>query len=85
MNSKPIIQVKNIGKKYSIKHYLGSYVALRDQPEIVFKYSTPKNINVALASTGNKGNPALLKLMVNGKQLRAVPYHKSLLKTLNLY
>lgn len=26
----PIIQVKNIGKKYSIKHYQGKYVALRD-------------------------------------------------------
>lgn len=27
---KPIIQVKNIGKKYNIKHYQGGYVALRD-------------------------------------------------------
>ncbi|HEY4494603.1 MAG TPA: ABC transporter ATP-binding protein [Candidatus Paceibacterota bacterium] len=26
----PIIQVRNIGKKYSIKHYQGKYVALRD-------------------------------------------------------
>lgn len=27
---KPIIQVKNVGKKYDIKHYQGKYVALRD-------------------------------------------------------
>lgn len=43
----------------------GNYIALRDQPEIVFKHSNPKNLNMALASTGNPGKPALLRLMIN--------------------
>lgn len=43
----------------------GNYVALRDQPQIVFKQANPKNINIALASTGNIGKPTLLKLMIN--------------------
>src|SRR3989344_2785335 len=29
-SSKPIIEVKNIGKKYNITHQKGSYIALRD-------------------------------------------------------
>lgn len=43
----------------------GNYVALRDQPELVFKQANPKNINIVLASTGKPGKPALLKLMIN--------------------
>lgn len=30
MNEKPIIEVRNLGKKYSIQHMKGGYVALRD-------------------------------------------------------
>lgn len=30
MSSKPIIEIKNLGKKYNITHQRGSYVALRD-------------------------------------------------------
>src|SRR3989344_3938456 len=30
MDSKPIIQARNVGKKYNIRHNLGGYVALRD-------------------------------------------------------
>ena len=30
MSSKPIIEIKNIGKKYNISHQRGGYVALRD-------------------------------------------------------
>jgi lipopolysaccharide transport system ATP-binding protein len=30
MNTQPIIQVRNVSKKYNIKHNLGGYVALRD-------------------------------------------------------
>ena len=40
-------------------------MALRDQPQLVFKQAAPKNINIVLASTGKPGKPALLKLMIN--------------------
>ena len=37
MSSKPIIEIKNVGKKYNITHQRGGYVALRDVLANVFK------------------------------------------------
>ncbi len=37
MSSKPIIEIKNVGKKYNIIHQRGGYVALRDILTNVFK------------------------------------------------
>lgn len=37
MTTKPIIQIKNLGKRYDITHQRGSYVALRDVLTNVFK------------------------------------------------
>lgn len=46
----PIIEVKNVGKKYDIKHYQGKYVALRDVIMTVirspFKFAKEKVKNV---------------------------------------
>jgi len=37
MNDKPIIEIKNIGKKYTIRHGAGGYVALRDVIANIFR------------------------------------------------
>lgn len=51
----------------------GNFVALKDQPQIVFKHSVSKNINIVVASSSKPGKPALLKIMINdlGKNVTA--------------
>ncbi len=43
----------------------GNYVALESQPTFVFKAAAPRQLNLALASSGKPGKPVLLKVMVN--------------------
>ena len=37
MDSKPIIEIKGLGKKYIIAHFKGGYVSLRDVLTNIFK------------------------------------------------
>ena len=51
---KPIIEVKNIGKRYKITHERGKYVALRDVLANIFKHPFAFLADKAKSATGLK-------------------------------